>query len=133
MGSTTKIDYRKKDILILGKGPKPGLEHTLSEEKTYSINFTMTGKKFCLRLNYNGSNCQLLVNGKEIHKFKAKDSEIVATPLFLGNISKDWSVDNMKTKQTGLNEYIYDCSVDCDAIAVDDILDIHNYLMKKMT
>ena len=143
MDSTTKIDYRKKDILILGKGPTPGLEHTLSAEKTYSINFTVTEKKFCLRLNYNGSNCYLFVNGKEIHKFKAKDSEIVATPLFLGNISKDWSVDNMKTKwvclwikwikQNGLNGYVYDCSVDCDAIAVDDILDIHNYLMKKMT
>ena len=29
-------------------------------------------------------------------EFKAKDSEIVATPLCLGNILKDWSVDNMK-------------------------------------
>ena len=133
MSSSTKIDNRKKDILILGKGPTQGLEHTLSKEKMYSINFTVTGKKFCLSLHYNGANSYLFVNGKEIHKFKAKDSEIVATPLFLGNISKDWSVDNMKTKQTGLNGYIYDCSVDCDAIAVDDILDIHNYLMKKMT
>ena len=133
MGSTTKIDYRKKYILILGEGPTPGLEHTLGAEKTYSINFTVTGKKSCLRLNYNVSNCYLFVNGKKIHKFKAKDSEIIATPLFLGNISKDWSVDNMKTKQTGLNGYIYDCSVDCDTIAVDGILDIHNYLMKKMT
>ena len=35
-------------------------------------------------------------NGKEIIKFKAKDSEIVAIPLCLGNISKDWSTDNMK-------------------------------------
>ena len=34
-------------------------------------------------------------------------------------------------KKTGLNEYVYDFSVDCDAIAVDDILDIHKYLMKK--
>ena len=72
----------------------------------------------------------MFVNGKEIHKFKAKDSEIVATPLSLGNISKDWSIDNMK-KKTGLNEYVYDFSVDYDDIAVDDILDIHNYLMKK--
>ena len=71
----------------------------------------------------------MFVNGTEIHKFKAKDSEIVATPLCLGNISKDWSVDNMK--KTGLNEYVYDFSVDYDAIVVDDILDIHNYLMKK--
>ena len=47
----------------------------------------------------------------------------------LGNISKDFSVDNMK--KTGLNGYVYDFSVNYDAIAVDDVLDIHKYLMKK--
>ena len=62
----------------------------------YSINFTEHNKKFCLSSHYNGANSYLFVNGKEIHKFKAKYSEIVATPLCLGNISKDWSVDNMK-------------------------------------
>ena len=36
------------------------------------------------------------MNDTEIYKFKAKDSEIVASPLCLGNISKDWSADNMK-------------------------------------
>ena len=96
MSWSTKTDNRKKDILILGKGPTQGLEHTLSKEKMYSINFTVTGKKFCLSLHYNGANSYLFVNGKEIHKFKAKDSEIVATPLCLGNISKDWTVDNIK-------------------------------------
>ena len=130
MSAPLKIHNRKEDILILGKGPTQGLEHTLSAEKVYSINFTEHNKKFCLILYYNGANGYLFVNGKEIHKFKAKDSEIVATPLSLGNISKDWSIDNMK-KKTGLNEYVYDFSVDYDDIAVDDILDIHNYLMKK--
>ena len=129
MISSTKIDSRKKYILILGKGPTQGLEHTLSAEKIYSINFTEHNKKFCLSLHYNGANSYLFVNGKEIHKFKAKDSEIVATPLCLGNISKDWTVDNMKKAE--LNRYVYDFSVDYDAIVVDDILDIHNYLMKK--
>ena len=62
-------------------------------------------------------------------KFKAKDSLIVATPLCLGNISKDWSVDIMK--RTKFNGHVYGFSVDYDAIEVDDILDIHNYLMKK--
>ena len=85
--------------------------------------------KNCLSLYYASANSYLFVNGKEIHKFKAKDSEIVATPLCLGNISKDWSIDNMKN--TGLNGYVYDFSVDYDAIAVDDILGIDNYLMKK--
>ena len=67
----------------------------------YSVNFTVTRKKSCLSLHYNRANSYLFVNGKEIVKFKAKDSEIIATPLCLGNISKDWSVDNMK--KTRLN------------------------------
>ena len=96
MSSSTKMDNWKIDILILGKGPTQGLEHTLSAENMYPINCTVTGKKFCLSLHYNGTNSYLFVNGKEIHNFKAKDSEFVATPLCLGNISKDWSVDNMK-------------------------------------
>ena len=57
-------------------------------------------------MHYNGANSYLIVNGKEIVKFKAKDSEILANPLCLGNISKDWSEDNMK-KKPGLNGYIY--------------------------
>ena len=80
-------------------------------------------------MHYNGANSYLFVNGKEIHKFKANNFEIVATPLCLGNISKDWIVDNMK--KTGLNGYVYGFSVGYDAITVDDILGIHNYLMKK--
>ena len=93
-----------------------------------SINFTKTNTKFCLRWHYNGSNNDLFVNGTEIHKFKAKDSEFIATPLHLGNISKVFSVDNMK--KTRLNGYVYVFSIDYDAIAVDHILDIHKYLMK---
>ena len=95
----------------------------------HKINFTENNKKFVLSLHYNGANSYLFVNGTEIHKFKAKDSEIVATPLCLGKISKDFSVDNMK--KTGLSGYVYDFSVDYDTIAFDDILDIHKYLMEK--
>ena len=80
-------------------------------------------------MHYNGAKSHLLENGTEIYKFKAKDSEIVATPLCLGNISKDWSLNNMK--KTGFNEYVYDFSVDYDATDVDDILDIEKCLMKK--
>ena len=82
-----------------------------------------------MSLHYNGDNSYLFVNDTEIHKSKAKDSEIVTTPLCLGNISKDYSVDNMK--KTGLNGYVYDFSVDYDTIAVDDILNIDKYLMEK--
>ena len=59
----------------------------------------------------------------------AKDSDIVATPLCLGKISKDFPVGNMI--KTGLNEYVYDLSVDYNATAVNDVSDIHQYLMKK--
>ena len=75
----------------------------------YSINFAVTKKLFCLSLHYNGANSYLFVNCTEIHKFKAKDSEIVASLFYLGNVSKDWSTDNMK-KKTGFNGYIYDFS-----------------------
>ena len=129
MSFSAHIDNKKKDILVLGKGPTQGLEHTLTAEKMYSINFTEKNKKFCLSLHYNGENSYLFVNGTEIYKFKAKDFEIVANPLCLGNISKDWSTDNMK-KQVLMDMsmilffclwYVY---LDYDASYVD-IKDIH--------
>ena len=95
----------------------------------YSINFTVTERNFCLSLRYNGVNNYLFVNGTEIIRFKAKDSNIVASPLCLRNISNDWSTDNMK--KTGLTGYVYDFGVDYNAITVNDIKDIHIYLMKK--
>ena len=87
------------------------------------VNLTDHRAKYCLSLHYNRANSYLFGNGAEIIKFQANDSEIAAAPLCLGNISKDFSVDNIK--DTGLNEYVYDFSVDNDAIAVDDIKDIH--------
>ena len=66
---------------------------------------------------------------EKFNKFKAKDSEIVASPLCLENISKDWSRNNMI--KAGFNGYVYDFSVDYDATSVDDIKDIHKYLTKK--
>ena len=96
MSSSSQIDNKKKNILVLGKGPTQGLEHTLTAEKMYSINFTVMKKKICLSLQYNGANSCLFVNGSEIYKFKAKDSEILVGPICIGNISKDCSVDNMK-------------------------------------
>ena len=125
MSSSVQVDNKGKDSLILGKGPTQGLgEHSLTAEKMYSINFTDHRKKCCLSLLYNGANSYLFINSTEIIKFKAKDSNIIATPLYLGNISKDWSVYNMK--DTGLNRYVYDFYVDYDAIAVDDIKDIQS-------
>ena len=94
----------------------------------YSINFTVK-KEVLFKFALNGASSYLFVNGTEIYKFKEKDSEIVASPLCLGNVSKDWSTYNMK--ETGLTEYVYDFSADYNAVTIDDIKDIHNYLLKK--
>ena len=130
MNSSIHVDNKGKDILILGKGPTQGLgEHWLTAEKMYLINFSKDKITFCLSLHYNGANSYLFVNSTEIIKSKTKVSKIVASPLCLGNISKDWSIDNMK--KSSFTGYVYDFSVDYDAIAVNDIKDIHKYLMKK--
>ena len=130
ISSFVHANNKTKIILVLGKDFVQGLDNTtVYAEKLYSINFTENNNKICLCLHYNGDNSYLFVNGTEIHKFKEKDSQIVASPFCLGKISKDFSGANMK--KTGLNGYVYDFSVDYDAIAVDDILDIHKYFMEK--
>ena len=82
-----------------------------------------------MRLHNNGVNSYLFVNGKEIHKFTAKNSEIIPYELCLGNISKDCSVDNMK--KMSLKGYVYDFRVDYDAISISDITDNHKYFIEK--
>ena len=47
----------------------------------------------------------------------------MASPLCLGNISKDWSRNNMR--KSSFTSFVYDFSVGYDAIGVDDIKDIH--------
>ena len=60
---------------------------------------------------------------------KAKHHEIEKYPLCLGNISKDFTVNNIK--KTGLNGYVYEFSVDYNIIDTSNIIDIYKYLMKK--
>ena len=79
MSTSIRIDNKKKDILVFGRGPTQGLESTLTAGKMYSFNFAVTKKKFRLSLHYNRGNSYLFVNGTEIIKFKAKDSAIVAS------------------------------------------------------
>ena len=81
------------------------------------------------RLHYKEVNSYSFVNDTEIYKFKAKDSKILVSPICLGDISKDWSVDNMK--KIGFTGYICDFSVDYTSITVNDIKDIPKYLMEK--
>ena len=70
-----------------------------------------------MSLHYNRENSYLFVNGTEIVKFKSKDSQILAHSLWLGNISKSWSVDNIK--KNGFNGYVYGFTVDYDTVAVN--------------
>ena len=116
MSSSVHANNKKRNNLVLGKGFTQGLDNaTIYAEKIHPINFTKTNNKFCL--------------SSDIHKFKTKDSETIAAPICLGNISRYFSADNMK--KTELNGYVYDFSVDYDAITKDKISDIHKYLMEK--
>ena len=78
--SSVYIDKKNKDILILGEGPTQGLDDTtLTADAKHFINFTQSGKKFVLSLQYNGSNSFLFVNATKIYQLKARDSEIKDT------------------------------------------------------
>ena len=116
---------------MIGEGPTHGLDDTtLTTEAKYPINFTQSGKRFLLNLQCNGSNSFLFVTAKKIYQFKAKDSEIKDYALCLGNVSKYFTINNMK-KKTGLKGSVKFFSVDFNHIDANDILDIHKYLMKK--
>ena len=76
MISYVHIDNKKKDILILDKGPTQGLDDiALTAEAQNSINFLRSNRKFSLSLHCNGSSSFLFVNDRIVYQFKAKDSE----------------------------------------------------------
>ena len=90
MSSFVHVDNKRKDILILSERLTQGLnDTTLTAEAKYPLNFTQSGKRFALRLHYEGSNSFLFVNVTKVYHFKAKNSEIKDYTLCLGNISKD--------------------------------------------
>ena len=74
------------------------------QKKCNQLILLLITKKICLSLHCNGDNSYLFVNGKEIHKFKAKDSEIVPYPLCLGGLYKDFEVGYMRA--SGLIGYV---------------------------
>ena len=95
----------------------------------YSHNFTIANRTFCLSLHYKSDDSYLFVNGKEVNKFKAKNQSVLGKKLSLRNISADFNQADRKS--TGLYGYVYDFSVDYNAITNDKIHDIHRYLMEK--
>ena len=124
ISSSVHIGNKGKDILILVFGPAQGLDDTtLTAEAQYSINFSRSNRKFCLSRYYNGSKSFLFVNTTKIYQFKVKDSEIKKYPFCVGNISKDFTANNMK--KTGLDGYVYEFSVDYNIIDTSNIIDIH--------
>ena len=115
MSSSVYIDNKRKDILILGKGPTQGLDGTrFTTEALYPINFTQSRKRFALRLPYNGSEGFLFVKATKLYQVKAKDH----------------TINNMK-KKTGLKRVVNFFSVDFNPIDTNNILDIHKYLMER--
>ena len=115
MSSSVHFDNKRKDILILGEEPTQRLDDTtLIAEAKYPISFTKLGKIFVLSLLYNGNNNFLFVNATKINQFKAKVSEKKDYALFLGNVSKDFKINNMK--KAGLKEVANFFSVDFNPI-----------------
>ena len=99
MSSSAHTNNKGKGILILDKVQTQGLDNTtLTAETKYPTNFTQSGKRFAFSLHYNGSN-SLFVNATKVYQFKAKDSEIKDYALCLGNVSKDFTINNMKKKK----------------------------------
>ena len=97
MNSSVYIDNKNKDILDLVEAPTQELDDTtLTAEAKNSISFTQSGKRLVLSLHHNGINSLLFVNATKIYQFKAKDSEIKDYKLCLGNISKDFTINNIK-------------------------------------
>ena len=130
VSSSVHVDNKGKYILILVEGPTQGLDGTTFTAKAkYPISFTQSGKRFVLSLHYNGSNRFVFVNTTKVYQFKAKNSEITDYSLFLGNVSKDFTINNIK--KTGLKGAVIFFSVDFNPIDNNDILAIHEYLMKK--
>ena len=95
--SSVNIDSRNKNILVLGEGSIQGLEDvTVTAEAKCSVNCTESEKTFVLSLHYNRNNSFLFVNTVKIYLFRAKDSKIRLYSVCLGNISKDFTLDDMK-------------------------------------
>ena len=126
MSLSPHIDNKKKDILILGKSPTLGLEVKLTAEKMYSIKFVWA---YIIKK-------QIIIYFLMVQKLLHLKLEILkfwqvyyVYKTFQRPIT--WHKDTYdNTTKTNLNVYTYDFSADY-ALPVDDILDIHKYLMKK--
>ena len=92
--STLHANNKTQSVLVLGRGLIQKInDATIYAEKMYSPNFTVDNKIISLSLHYNDDKSDLFVNGKEVTKFKAKNSELIKYPMCLGDISKDYNTN----------------------------------------
>ena len=124
--SSTRADNPKNNFLVLGEGPVFGINGIFgSTEKSFSINFSKSNTKFSLSLHYNADKSYLLVNGKEIFKFKADNKNVnFPTQFRIGNISNGLSAT--ESREVSLNGNMHDFSVDYYSIDKSDLLNIHS-------
>ena len=129
MTNSKHANNKTKYVLFLGHGLTQKIDDTtIYAGKMYSPNFVVANKTFCLSLHYNDDDRYLFVNGKEDIKFKAKKQSILRK-ILLGSISAD--SNQADRKSTGLYGYVYDFSVDYNAITNDKIHDIYIFLWKR--
>ena len=131
MSSCAHIDNEEKYILIFGEVVTQGLDDTtLTAEAKYPINSTQLGKK---NPHYNEGNSFLFGNAKKIYQLKANDSKMKNYALCLGNIWRDFTINNMKKKKkkNRIKRSYKLFTVDFNPIDTNDILDIHRYSMKR--
>ena len=129
MRSSVHIDNKSKNVLILGEGTTKGLiDTTLTAEAIYLISFTQPNKRLVLILHYNESKSFLFVKATKLNQIKTKNSEVKDYALCLGNISKDFTINNFR--KTGLKGVVNFFPVDFNPIETNYILDIQKHLMK---
>ena len=128
MSFSVHATNRTNNIYVMGDGLMQGIhDTTLYVEKNFYRNFTDPGKKFVLRLHYNGDDSYLFVNGRQKLKFKCKTDQLVKKKLCIGNLSDQWTTS--ESEKTGLYGNIYDFLVDYQAIiGGGPTYDMHRYL-----
>ena len=131
MSSSAHATNRANHIYLMGTGLTQGIyDTTIYAEKYFYRNFTDFGKKFVLKLHYNGNNSYLFVNGRQELKFQAKRDQLLKEKLWIGNLSDQWTTS--ESEKTGVYGKIYDFVVDYEQISdVKTIYDMHRYLIIK--
>ena len=132
MSSSVHVDNKGKDILILGEGLTQGLDDTtLTVEANMPLNLYNQIEDLYLVYVIMEAKLSYLLMLQKIYQFKVNDSEIKKYTLCLGNVSKDFTINNMK-KKTGLKRSVNFFSVDYRSINTNGVLDIRKYLMKEL-